>query len=82
MIRFYRGKLAQINGDIKTAVKAFKPFADDEISFKSACYWESYWCFLISGNFIQAAEMAEKLVKVSTWSPAVFTYLQAIALVS
>ena len=82
MVRFYSGKLAQINGDIKGALKEFKPLPEDEISFKCACYWESFWCYVLTGNFIQANAIMDKLLKNSTWSPAVFTYLKAITLVS
>ena len=106
MIRFYEGKLAQINGKLDVAQKCFEPRESDEQSFKvkvdmilnlntfkeknknknrpfqkCACYWEAYWCHLLQGNFPQAAEAAQKLLKSSTWSPAVFTYLRAIALV-
>ena len=82
MVRFYSGKLAQIKGDIKGALKEFKPLPEDEISFKCACYWESFWCYVLTGNFIQANAVMDKLLKNSTWSPAVFTYLKAITLVS
>ena len=64
------------------ALSNFEPKSTDEQSFKCACYWESYWCHLLLGHFPQAAAEAEKLIIHSTWSPAVFTYLRAIALVS
>ena len=36
----------------------------------------------MSGNFKEAADFAAKLVKESAWSPAIYTWMQAVALVS
>ena len=35
----------------------------------------------MSGNFKEAADFAAKLVKESAWSPAIYTWMQAVALV-
>jgi len=95
IIRFNQGKRAQIEGDLGTAIQFFTPVEVGWTNFSHFCYWDLYWShgqyrfYLthitfdkgMSGNFKEAADFAAKLVKESAWSPAIYTWMQAVALV-
>ena len=36
----------------------------------------------MNGNFQMAAQFAEKLINESAWSPAIYTWMQAVALLA
>lgn len=82
IIRFNQGKRAQIEGDLHKAIQFFTPVEVGWTNFSHFCYWDLYWSHGMSGNFKEAADFAAKLVKESAWSPAIYTWMQAVALIA
>lgn len=82
LIRFNQGKRCQIEGRLEDAIKFFTPVEVGWTNFSHFCYWELYWCYGMNGDFKQAADFAEKLIKESVWSPAIYTFMQATALMA
>ena len=82
LIRFNQGKSNQIKGDLAAAIEYFTPVEVGWTNFSHFCYWELYWCYGMKGDFKTAASFAEKLTNESPWSKAIYTWLQAAALLS
>ena len=82
LIRFNQGKSAQIRGQLDNAIEYFAPVELGWTNFSHFCYWDLYWCHGMNGNFQMAAQFAEKLINESAWSPAIYTWMQAVALLA
>ena len=82
IIRFNQGKRAQIEGNLERAIKYFTPVEVGWTNFSHFCYWDLYWSHGMNGDFASAADFAGKLAAESVWSPAIYTWMQAVALMA
>merc|ERR1719245_1446047 len=57
--------------------------ADNDLGWKNFehfLYWQLYWCYGMMGDFANAAQYSKRLMEESKWSPAIYTFMHALAL--
>ena len=83
MVDINRAQRAIIAGKPEEAIPLMK--ADNDLGWKNFehfLYWQLYWCYGMLGDFANAAQYSKHLMDDSKWSPAIYTFMHALALVS
>ena len=68
------GQVAQAIPHMHTKMAGWK-------NFEHFLFWQLYWCHGMLGDFTAASEYSKRLMAESKWSPAVYTFMHALALV-
>ena len=72
-----------IGGKIKEAIPCMKMEGNlGWKNFEHFLFWQLYWCHGMLGDFDNAAKYSKKLAAESKWSPAIYNFMHALALVS
>ncbi|XP_042217312.1 tetratricopeptide repeat protein 39B-like isoform X3 [Homarus americanus] len=77
---FFAARLEYVKGNFDLAIEKYKislNSQDEWRQFHHLCYWELMWCCIMSAQFREAQEYADKLLLESKWSKATYAYQKA-----
>ncbi|KAK8751418.1 hypothetical protein OTU49_017502 [Cherax quadricarinatus] len=77
---FFAARLEYVKGNFDLAIAKYKfslHSQDEWQQFHHLCYWELMWCCIMSAQFKDAENYADKLLQESKWSKATYAYQKA-----
>ena len=77
-----RAQRCIIGGQIQQAIPLMQTKTKGWKNFEHFLFWQLYWCHGMLGEFEAAARYSKRLMEESKWSPAIYTFMHALALVS
>ncbi|XP_071532813.1 tetratricopeptide repeat protein 39B-like isoform X3 [Panulirus ornatus] len=77
---FFAARLEFVKGNFDLAIEKYTislKSQDEWRQFHHLCYWELMWCCIMSAQFKEAQQYADKLLLESKWSKATYAYQKA-----
>ncbi|XP_045131634.1 tetratricopeptide repeat protein 39B-like isoform X3 [Portunus trituberculatus] len=77
---FFAARLEYVKGNFDLAIEKYTTSLNSQNEwrqFHHLCYWELMWCCIMSAQFKEGEEYADKLLQESKWSKATYAYQKA-----